>query len=76
MDETEKLAKAHLASAEVFQQQISESAKLVRHNKIHTAKKVISLSAFLFNWTYPRGCINCFSVCGMLDVASQKIIIS
>ncbi|KAG1699839.1 F-BAR and double SH3 domains protein 2 [Nymphon striatum] len=39
LDETEKLAKAHQASAEVFQQQISDSAKSVKHNKVHAAKK-------------------------------------
>ncbi|CAM1309462.1 FCHSD2 (predicted) [Pycnogonum litorale] len=39
LDETEKLAKAHLASAEVFQQQISDSAKSVKNAKMHAAKK-------------------------------------
>ncbi|XP_075738370.1 FCH and double SH3 domains nervous wreck isoform X1 [Rhipicephalus microplus] len=39
LDETEKIAKARLAAAEVFSQQISENAKNVRANKLHVAKK-------------------------------------
>nr|XP_045612891.1 protein nervous wreck-like [Procambarus clarkii] len=39
LDETEKLGKARLAAVEVFQQNISEDAKLTRQNKIHLAKK-------------------------------------
>lgn len=39
LDETEKIAKARLAAVEVYQQQISESAKLVRGAKLHVAKK-------------------------------------
>lgn len=39
LDETEKIAKARLAAAEVFSQQISENAKNVRANKLQVAKK-------------------------------------
>ncbi|KAK8388013.1 hypothetical protein O3P69_020117 [Scylla paramamosain] len=39
LDETEKLGKARLAAVEVFQQNISEDAKVTRQNKIHLAKK-------------------------------------
>lgn len=40
LDETEKLGKARLAAVEVFQQNISEDAKVTRQNKIHLGKKV------------------------------------
>ena len=40
LDETEKLGKARLAAVEVFQQNISEDAKMTRQNKIHLGKKV------------------------------------
>lgn len=39
LDETEKIARARLAAAEVFSQQISENAKNVRANKLQVAKK-------------------------------------
>ncbi|XP_050733609.1 protein nervous wreck-like isoform X14 [Eriocheir sinensis] len=40
LDETEKLGKARLAAVEVFQQNISEDAKVTRQNKIHLGKKL------------------------------------
>ncbi|XP_023217516.1 F-BAR and double SH3 domains protein 2-like [Centruroides sculpturatus] len=39
LDETEKIAKARLAAAEVYQQQVSENAKILRTNKMQLAKK-------------------------------------
>ncbi|XP_054722459.1 protein nervous wreck-like [Uloborus diversus] len=39
LDETEKIAKARLAAAEVYQQQVSESAKSLRLHKLAVAKK-------------------------------------
>lgn len=40
LDETEKIAKARLAATEVYQQQVSESAKSLRLYKLGVAKKV------------------------------------
>ncbi|XP_042896047.1 protein nervous wreck [Parasteatoda tepidariorum] len=39
LDETEKIAKARLAAAEVYQQQVSEGAKSLRLYKLQVAKK-------------------------------------
>lgn len=48
LDETEKIAKARLAAAEVYQQQVSETSKSLRLYKLQVAKKVCMFS-FLFH---------------------------
>lgn len=40
LDETEKIAKARLAAAEVYQQQVSETSKSLRLYKLQVGKKV------------------------------------
>nr|CAD7451419.1 unnamed protein product [Timema bartmani] len=41
LEENEKLARARLAAVEVFHQQIADDAKLLRSNKVQTAKKSV-----------------------------------
>lgn len=43
LEENEKLARARLAAVEVFQQHITDEAKLLRHQKLSSARKVKSL---------------------------------
>lgn len=40
LEENEKLARAHLAAVEVFQQQIADDAKILRMHKLQISKKV------------------------------------
>jgi len=40
LEENEKLARAHLAAVEVFQQQIADDAKILRMHKLQVSKKV------------------------------------
>lgn len=44
LEENEKLARAHLAAVEVFQQQIADDAKSLKMHKVQISKKVRSLS--------------------------------
>ncbi|GAB1867811.1 FCH and double SH3 domains protein 2 [Camponotus japonicus] len=41
LEENEKLARAHLAAVEVFQQQIADDAKILRMHKLQVSKKAI-----------------------------------
>lgn len=41
LEENEKLARAHLAAVEVFQQQIADDAKILRIHKLQISKKAI-----------------------------------
>jgi hypothetical protein len=76
LEENEKLAKARLAAVEVFQQVISDDAKVLRSHKIANAKKVNKHRLLAFS--VQHAIIECGrgALCNRRDIADTLVAYS